>query len=63
MTATDSSFALEAYNVLNHPNQFLQLGGSNDVVGNGVQDPNGNPVQLPKSDGQRSVQLAGKFTF
>ncbi len=45
----------ELYNVLNHPNEFLNYGGTNDV--------NDYPFALTYKDGQRQLQLAGKITF
>ena len=45
----------ELYNVLNHPNQFLNYGGTNDVAQYNYA--------LAYKDGQRQLQLAGKITF
>jgi hypothetical protein len=45
----------ELYNVLNHPNEFLNFGGTNDV--------NAYPFALTYKDGQRQLQLAGKIIF
>jgi Carboxypeptidase regulatory-like domain len=48
-------FRAELYNVLNHQNEYMDFGGTNDV--------NVVPFALTYKDGQRQLQLAAKFNF
>ena len=45
----------EAYNVLNHANTYLNLGGSNDI--------SSTNYVLAYKDGRRQMQLAARFVF
>ena len=51
---------LEVYNVLNHQNEFMAFGGTNDIT---TTNASGAPFAESVKDGQRQLQLAGKFTF
>jgi len=55
---------LEAYNVLNHANSYLNLSGANDVSATPYVSiyKNGTPLGSA-TPGNRQLQLAGKFIF
>jgi len=55
---------LEAYNVLNHANSYLNLSGANDVSATPYVSiyKNGTPLSSA-TPGNRQLQLAGKFIF